>query len=95
MIERDTSASSESTPDAAGTSPIPFETILEQLEELVKKLEQGSLPLETSLTMFEKGMALSRMGSQILETAERKVEQLLQQKGGDTVVAIFPNESDE
>lgn len=95
MTELNTPAAPDAAADTTTPPPIPFETILEQLEELVKKLEQGSLPLETSLTLFEKGMALSRMGSQILESAERKVEQLLQHKDGDVVVATFPSESDE
>jgi exodeoxyribonuclease VII small subunit len=57
-------------------TPMGFEQVVEQLGEIVKRLEQEELPLEASLEAFERGIALARRGQRILDEAERKVEQL-------------------
>jgi exodeoxyribonuclease VII small subunit len=56
---------------------IPFETALEQLETIVRKLEEGDLPLDESLRMFEDGVRLARLCSGKLDAAERKIEILM------------------
>ena len=66
-----------------------FEAILEELERLVKRLEDGSLPLEESLAVFERGMKLARMGHERLAEAERRVEVLLRQRDGTAEVQPF------
>lgn len=58
-----------------------FEPSLTRLEEIVQLLEAGTLPLEESLTLFEEGVGLSRHCTQVLGSAERKVEMLLAAKG--------------
>lgn len=58
-----------------------FEPSLTRLEEIVRTLEEGALPLEDSLALFEEGVGLSRTCLTILGDAERKVEKLLAQKG--------------
>lgn len=65
--------------------PPSFERELEDLEGVVKKLESGDLPLEESLALFERGVALSDSCRRQLETAETRVEQLV--KRGRGVVA--------
>jgi exodeoxyribonuclease VII small subunit len=66
----------------AGANPLPkFEECLERLEKIVQELEQGEVPLETSLTLFEEGMNLSSACRQELERAEGKVEILLKKNG--------------
>lgn len=57
-----------------------FEPSLQRLEEIVRLLEDGTLPLEQSLALFEEGVGLSRRCLDILGDAERKVE-LLMAKG--------------
>jgi exodeoxyribonuclease VII small subunit len=57
---------------------LSFEQIVEQLSVVVTQLEDGALPLEQALATFEKGVALSRLGSKRLDEAERRVEVLLQ-----------------
>jgi exodeoxyribonuclease VII small subunit len=80
----------EPTPDAREPDQaVPFEQILTQLEELVKQLESGELPLEDSLAVFEKGMALSRQGTSILAAAEKKVEILLRDRNGEPEIRPF------
>lgn len=59
------------------TQDLPFEKAFSQLQELVKKLEGGTLPLEESLKAFEEGVRLTRQCQESLSAAELKVEQLL------------------
>jgi exodeoxyribonuclease VII small subunit len=53
-----------------------FEQSLQQLEQRVKMLEEGNLPLEEALSTFEEGIKLTRTCQQALANAEQKVEQL-------------------
>jgi len=59
-----------------------FETSLKKLEEIVKRLEGGSLSLEESLKAFEEGVKHSAFCSNKLDEAERRVEVLLKRKDG-------------
>ena len=58
-----------------------FEDCIQRLEKIVHELEQGEVPLEKSLTLFEEGMQLSASCRKELEEAEGKVEILLKQNG--------------
>ena len=53
-----------------------FEAAIAELESIVKKLEEGDLPLETSLELYERGVQLSRFCHSRLEEAERRIEVL-------------------
>lgn len=57
-----------------------FEAAIAELESLVKKLEEGDLPLEASLQMYERGVQLSRFCHARLEEAERRIE-ILTERG--------------
>lgn len=59
-----------------------FETSLKKLEEIVRKLEGGSLSLDESLKAFEEGVRHSSFCSKKLDEAQSKVELLLKQKDG-------------
>ncbi|MBL3557177.1 MULTISPECIES: exodeoxyribonuclease VII small subunit [Marinobacter] len=59
-----------------------FEKSLDELEKLVRDLEQGELSLEQSLTAFERGVKLTRECQQALKTAEQRVEQLVENSDG-------------
>lgn len=59
-----------------------FEDALNKLEKIVSKLEDGDIPLEESLKLFEEGIRLSRFCNQKLDEAEKKVEILLKGKNG-------------
>jgi len=72
-----------------------FETALMRLEEIVQELEQGDLPLEQSLKLFEEGIKLSRVCNTRLEEAERKVEILLKDKTGNLNVQPFAEQEEE
>jgi exodeoxyribonuclease VII small subunit len=68
-----------------------FEKALQELEELVEKMEQGELSLEQSLQHFEKGVQLSRACQQALREAEQKVE-ILMKKTDQEDIAPFDSE---
>lgn len=59
-----------------------FETSLKKLEEVVRKLEGGELPLEESLKAFEEGVKHAAFCAMKLNEAEKKVELLIKQKNG-------------
>lgn len=59
-----------------------FETALQRLEEIVRKLDSGDLPLASLLEAYEEGVTLSRFCRAKLEEAERKVEILSKQSDG-------------
>jgi len=58
-----------------------FESSLAELEKIVEQLENGDLPLEESLKLFETGVKLSRECRERLTDAERRIEVLM--KDGD------------
>ena len=57
-----------------------FEAALTELDAIVKKLEDGDIPLEQSLLLFERGVQLSRFCHARLEEAERRIE-ILNERG--------------
>jgi exodeoxyribonuclease VII small subunit len=70
-----------------------FEASLDELEQIVRQLEAGDLPLERSLELFEQGVRLSRECQKRLDEAERKVEILL--RGNDGAYKPVPFEESE
>lgn len=71
-----------------------FEASLEALERIVHQLEDGDLPLEKSLELFEQGIRLSRECQERLTQAERRIEVLLRDNQGRPVTAPF-NETNQ
>ena len=55
-----------------------FEAKLAELEALVRQMEQGSMPLDTSLDAFEKGVQLAKECHAILDSASQKVTEIKQ-----------------
>lgn len=54
-----------------------FEENLIQLEEIVRELEQGDVPLEKALEQFQTGIALSKECQAILTTAEESLTKMM------------------
>lgn len=67
---------SENAPPPPSAAP-SFEDAIARLSEIVKTLERGDLPLEESLRLFEEGVRLSRVSQEKLDTAQKRVEELL------------------
>ena len=68
--------------------PASFETALQELEQIVSRLESGALPLEEALNEFERGVQLARQGQVKLQQAEQRV-QILLSENEDTPLSPF------
>lgn len=66
---------------AGESQPADFESSLNELEQLVERLERGDLPLDEALKTFERGVALTRHCQTSLKAAQQKVDILLKRSG--------------
>ena len=71
----------------AGTVPadvttLNFERALEELESIVKRLEEGRVPLEESVAIYERGEALKKRCAELLKHAEARVERITTDASG-------------
>lgn len=71
-----------------------FEQTLAELELIVQQLEQGDLTLDQSLQQFERGITLARQSQQQLESAEQKVQLLMQQQQQESLIPFEPSASE-
>ena len=71
---------------------VKFEKAMKRLEQIVEDLEKGDLDIDKSLQVFEEGIKMSRICSQKLNEAEKKIEKLTQNTEGDLVAELFPTE---
>ena len=55
---------------------LSFERAIEELEGIVKRLEDGKVPLEESVAIYERGEALKRRCEELLRQAEARVEKI-------------------
>jgi len=55
---------------------MPFEKAIEELESIVKRLEEGKVPLEESVTIYARGEALKTRCEELLKQAEARVEKI-------------------
>ena len=61
---------------------LPFDTALAEFRQVVEKLEQGNLPLEQSIALFEQGVLLQRRCERMLSEAELRFQRLVESAGG-------------
>ena len=59
-----------------------FEEDFNELTELVERLQEGDLPLEETIAIFEQGMRLSFQCERFLDEADRRVELLVRREDG-------------
>lgn len=71
---------------------LSFEQSLARLDEIVRHLEKGDLPLGDSLSLFEEGTGLIRRCGAMLDEAEQKVVKL--KKGPDRQPQELPFEEE-
>jgi exodeoxyribonuclease VII small subunit len=57
-------------------SVLPFERAIEELESIVKRLEEGKVPLEESVAIYERGEMLKARCEDLLRQAEARVEKI-------------------
>jgi exodeoxyribonuclease VII small subunit len=62
---------------------LPFERAIEELESIVKRLEDGKVPLEESVAIYERGEALKRRCEDLLRLAEARVQKITLDAAGN------------
>lgn len=70
-----------------------FEAALKELEEIVKEMETGDLPLEEAVKKYESGMKQSKYCLDLLDKTEKKI--ILLTKDGDNKIREVPFENEE
>ncbi len=63
-----------------------FEEALKRLEHIVERMEQGDLPLDASLALFQEGIELSRTCTRRLNAADEQVRKLVRLENGRFVI---------
>ena len=62
--------------DTASLTSLPFEKALAELEEIVRRLERGDVPLEESIAIYERGEVLKKHCEALLKKAEARIEKI-------------------
>lgn len=70
-----------------------FEAALDRLGEIVRRMEDGSPELDESLALFEEGVRLLRFAEEVLESADERIRQLVDDGAGGTRLEAFPGEA--
>ena len=77
--EKECSIISADNPD---TDKMSFEQALAALEETVQQLESGSVPLDQSIMLYERGEALRKVCQARLDSAQQRIERIVQDQSG-------------
>ena len=72
-------------PTHADVKKLTFDRALEELETIVKRLEDGKVPLEESVAIYERGEALKRRCDELLRQAEARVDKITTDSNGKAV----------
>lgn len=71
-----------------------FEENMSRLEQIVRAMEKGDVPLEESLKLFQEGTALVKACGQLLDEAEQQVTKIVTQADGSPAEEAFSDGSD-
>jgi exodeoxyribonuclease VII small subunit len=66
----------------ADVKKLSFERAMEELESIVRRLEDGKVPLEESVAIYERGEALKRRCEELLRQAEARVDKITTDANG-------------
>jgi len=66
----------------ADVKRLTFERAIEELESIVKRLEEGKVPLEESVAIYERGESLKRRCDELLRQAEARVDKITTDNNG-------------
>ena len=95
---------SAAVPSPAAQSPgttgdlsgLLFDQALDELRSVVARLEEGGLPLEESIALYERGAALHEHCTRLLDAAETRIGRLVEGSGGATrLVDLRPDDGDD
>ena len=64
---------------------LSFERALVELETIVKRLEDGKVPLEESVAIYERGESLKRRSEELLRQAEARVDKITTDASGQAI----------
>lgn len=67
---------------------LTFEEAMEELETIVEKLEEGDVPLEEAISIYKKGMELSKLCHDKLKNVEEQLTQILTADGNKEAFTI-------
>ena len=67
-------------------SKMSFESNMQRLEQIVRALERGDVPLDESLKLFQEGTDLVRSCHTMLDTAQQQVQKVLTDANGMPVM---------
>lgn len=77
-------------------SELLFDQALDELRGVVAKLEQGGLPLEESIALYERGAALHDHCARLLDTAETRLQRLVDgSAGAPRLVDLRPDDGED
>lgn len=71
-----------------------FEAAMQRLEQIVRAMERGDVPLADSLQLFQEGTALVQSCGKLLDEAELQVKQVMTAADGSPVEGAFADETD-
>ncbi|WP_077299527.1 exodeoxyribonuclease VII small subunit [Virgibacillus pantothenticus] len=71
---------------------LTFEEAMQQLEQVVEKLETGDVPLEKAITYYQDGMKLSKLCTEKLNQVEEKMTKIMNEQGD---MEPFPMQEEE
>ncbi|QUV85579.1 exodeoxyribonuclease VII small subunit [Chloracidobacterium aggregatum] len=74
---------------------LTYEAALAELEQIVQQMEDGQLPLEEALDLFERGMTLARRCRERLLAAEQRIEIILKSADGSVTTAPLAPTGDD
>jgi len=74
------------------TTNVTFEANMQRLEEIVRKMERGDVPLEESLKLFHEGTDLVKTCAKMLDEAELEIKKIVSGRDGAPVEEDFANE---
>lgn len=74
---------------------LSFEEAMQEVERLVRVMENNALSLDETLAAFEKGVRLARFCQEYLEAAEQRIEQVIASASGEPQLRSFQEEAGE
>jgi exodeoxyribonuclease VII small subunit len=71
---------------------VTFEEAMQQLEDIVEQLEEGDVPLEEAISIYKKGMELSKLCHDKLRNVEEQLTEILTENGKKETFSIQEEE---
>jgi exodeoxyribonuclease VII small subunit len=68
--------------DEPAVTDLPFEAALDRLDRIVREMEDSALPLQRMLVLFEEGTFLGRRCQELLDLAELRIKQVVEDADG-------------